>query len=48
MQLEEGAILNGTVHMSESKRSGAGRPVAAVQPPETRDRKAVEAAAPSH
>ena len=48
MQLEEGAILNGTVHMSESKRAGAGRPVTATQPTDTRDRKPVEAAAPSH
>jgi cytoskeletal protein CcmA (bactofilin family) len=48
MQLEEGAILNGTVHMSESKRAGTGRPLAAVQPADSRDRKAVETAAPSH
>jgi cytoskeletal protein CcmA (bactofilin family) len=47
MQLEEGAILNGTVHMSESKRAGASRPVAAPQPAEARDRKAAEPAATS-
>ncbi|MGE0159550.1 MAG: polymer-forming cytoskeletal protein [Gemmatimonadales bacterium] len=46
MQLEEGAILNGTVHMSESKRSGAGRSAAA--PGEARDRQPAEATVPSH
>jgi cytoskeletal protein CcmA (bactofilin family) len=38
MQLEEGALLNGTVHMSESKRGGAARP--ATPPAETRERQA--------
>jgi cytoskeletal protein CcmA (bactofilin family) len=46
MQLEEGAILNGTVHMSESRRAGTSRPTSA-QPPEIRDRKAAETGAPS-
>jgi cytoskeletal protein CcmA (bactofilin family) len=44
MQLEEGALLNGTVHMSESKRGGAGRP--ATPTPEVRERP-TQAAAPA-
>jgi cytoskeletal protein CcmA (bactofilin family) len=47
MQLEEGAVLNGTVHMSESKRAGPGRPTASVEPAETRDRKPADAVVPS-
>src|SRR5688572_6125473 len=46
MQLEEGALLNGTVHMSESKRAGAAR--TPPQPSEPRERKAPEVVAPSH
>ena len=45
MQLEEGALLNGTVHMSESKRANVGRAPQATEP---RERKAPEAVAPSH
>ncbi len=47
MQLEEGALLNGTVHMSESKRVGAGK---GAPPPADlpRERKAPEVVAPSH
>jgi cytoskeletal protein CcmA (bactofilin family) len=47
MQLEEGALLNGTVHMSESKRAGTGKLAGAPQPSELRDKKPAEAAAPS-
>ncbi len=49
MQLEEGALLNGTVHMSESKRApGARPPVAAGGDGATpRDRQPAESAAPS-
>jgi cytoskeletal protein CcmA (bactofilin family) len=45
MQLEEGALLNGTVHMSESKRANVGRTPQATEP---RERKTPEAVAPSH
>lgn len=48
MQLEEGALLNGTVHMSESKRVGTGKVTAAAQPAELRDKKPAGAGAPSH
>ena len=48
MQLEEGALLNGTVHMSESKRVGTGKVAAAVQPAELRDKKPAGAAAATH
>ena len=47
MQLEEGALLNGTVHMSESKRAGAGKPAAPAQPADARERKPAEAVVPS-
>ena len=46
MQLEEGALLNGTVHMSESRRAGTAK-VTALPQPEARDKKPAEAAAPS-
>jgi cytoskeletal protein CcmA (bactofilin family) len=51
MQLEEGALLNGTVHMSESKRTAAPapsttRPVA-VPGEAPRERKPAETATPA-
>jgi cytoskeletal protein CcmA (bactofilin family) len=45
MQLEEGALLNGTVHMSESKRAGTGKSTVVGQPSESRDKRPAEAAA---
>ena len=48
MQLEEGALLNGTVHMSESKRVGTGKVAAPAQPTELRDKKPAGAGAPTH
>jgi cytoskeletal protein CcmA (bactofilin family) len=46
MQLEEGALLNGTVHMSESKRSGPARQTTA--PPDVpREKQPAPTAAPS-
>jgi cytoskeletal protein CcmA (bactofilin family) len=48
MQLEEGALLNGTVHMSESKRStGARAPAASGEGVTPRERQPAESAAPS-
>jgi cytoskeletal protein CcmA (bactofilin family) len=46
MQLEEGALLNGTVHMSESKRSAPVRaPATPAEAP--RERQPAQSAAPS-
>lgn len=52
MQLEEGAVLNGTVHMSDGKRSGAGATAAGARGAEAqleagRERHPVEAATPA-
>jgi cytoskeletal protein CcmA (bactofilin family) len=47
MQLEEGALLNGTVHMSESKRAPGGRPTTAGAEGAPRERQAAESVAPS-
>jgi cytoskeletal protein CcmA (bactofilin family) len=47
MQLEEGALLNGTVHMSEAKRTTPGRTPAAVDAAGTRERQIAESGAPS-
>jgi cytoskeletal protein CcmA (bactofilin family) len=48
MQLEEGALLNGTVHMSESKRAtGAKAPAAGADGGSPRERQPAESAVPS-
>jgi cytoskeletal protein CcmA (bactofilin family) len=45
MQLEEGALLNGTVHMSEAKRStGAKAPAVGGEGAATRERQPAESA----
>jgi cytoskeletal protein CcmA (bactofilin family) len=47
MQLEEGALLNGTVHMSEARRPVAA-PARSGDGPEAARRQPTEAAAPGH
>ncbi|MEQ1856587.1 MAG: polymer-forming cytoskeletal protein [Longimicrobiales bacterium] len=48
MQLEEGAVLNGTVHMSEARRPVAAPPRASEGSPDASRRPPGEAAAPGH
>jgi cytoskeletal protein CcmA (bactofilin family) len=45
MQLEEGALLNGTVHMSESKRSPGARPGSPAAEGAPRERQPAESGA---